>query len=646
MRSAVFFLSFWKRLISILTKRAPLQTVRLCIALFLSLLLSAANNSLAQISAPAAQTPDAQSKPSNQLPPVSAMGGSNTGGAHAAVFDAEHRPITAGGFTKTGPVLFEDIARQAGLTTWKHVMGSPEKQFIVETNGSGVGLLDYDNDGWLDIYLVNGSTYDALSGRATSPKAALFRNNHDGTFTNVAEKAGVTNDRWGTGVAIADFDNDGWPDIYISNFGKNRLYHNNHDGTFTDVAEKAGVTLGNWSSGATWGDYDGDGRLDLFVPGYLHYNLANPPAPGTKAVNFSQCQFRGVNVMCGPRGLKGEPDHLFHNNGDGTFTDVSEKAGVSDKNGYYGMSSVFIDVNNDGKPDLLVTNDSTPNYLYINKGDGTFEDDSYASGYALNENGRETASMGLATGDYRNNGLIDVYNTVFSDDYNPLYRNDGDANFTDISYQIGIAEPTIPFLGWGTAFFDYDNDGWKDIIVANGHVYPAVDQMPWGTSWAQRPLLFHNINGIKFDLMPAVEGSALAKTYVGRGLAVGDLFNDGKLDVVINALDGVPALLRNVSPDKNHWIEFKLTGGPKSPRDAVGATVYLTADKIKQRGDVVSGGSYESTNDPRVHFGLGDATVIDAVEVHWPSGARERFSVSQVDQIVTLVEGKGVPFSK
>ena len=646
MRSAVFFFPFWKRLTSILTKRAPFQTLQLSLALFLPLLLSAADNSLAQIPATATQTPDAQSKPSNQLPPVSAMGGSNTGGAHAAVFDAEHRPITAGGFVKTGPVLFEDVARQAGLTTWKHVMGTPEKQFIIETNGSGVGLLDYDNDGWLDIYLVNGSTYDAMSGKSTPPKAALFHNNHDGTFTNVAEKAGVTNDRLGTGVAIADFDNDGWPDIYVSNFGKNRLYHNNHDGTFTDVAEKAGVALGNWSSGATWGDYDGDGRLDLFVPGYLHYDLANPPAPGTKAVNFSQCQFRGVNVMCGPRGLRGEPDHLFHNNGDGTFTDVSEKAGVSDKNGYYGMSSVFIDLNNDGKPDLLVTNDSTPNYLYINKGDGTFDDDSYASGYALNENGRETASMGVATGDYRNNGLIDVYNTVFSDDYNPLYRNDGDANFTDISYQIGIAEPTVPFLGWGTAFLDYDNDGWKDIIVANGHVYPAVDQVPWGTSWAQRPLLFRNVNGTKFDLMPAVEGTALAKTYVGRGLAVGDLFNDGKLDVVINALDGVPALLRNVSPDKNHWIELKLTGGPKSPRDAVGATVYLTANKIKQRGDVVSGGSYESTNDPRVHFGLGDATVIDAVEIHWPSGARERFPVSHVDQIVTLVEGKGVSFEK
>ena len=596
----------------------------------------------AQSSAPGAHTTDSQADTPHEGAPPAATGGAPPGGPHAPVLDAEHRPITAGGFVKIGPILFEDIAAQAGLTTWKHVMGTPEKQFIIETNGSGVGLLDYDNDGWLDIYLVNGSTYDAMSGKTTPPKAALFHNNRDGTFTDVAEKAGVTNDRWGTAVAIADYDNDGWPDIYVSNFGKNRLYHNNHDGTFTDVAEKAGVALGNWSTGATWGDYDGDGRLDLFVPGYVHYDMANPPASGSKTVAFSFCQFRGENVMCGPRGLKGEPDHLFHNNGDGTFTDVSEKAGVADNNAYYGMSSVFVDVNNDGKPDLLVSDDSTPNYLYINKGDGTFEDDSYASGYALNENGRETASMGIATGDYQNNGLIDIYNTTFSDDYNPLYRNDGDANFTDISYQMGIAEPTIPFLGWGTAFFDYDNDGWKDLIVANGHVYPAVDRMPWGTTWAQRPLLFHNVGGKQFDLVPAVEGTALAHTYVGRGLAVGDLFNDGKLDVVINVLDGVPALLRNVSPDKHHWIELRLVGGPRSPRDAVGATVYLTANKMRQRGDVISGGSYASTSDPRLHFGLGDSTMIEALEVHWPSGAKENFSVPQVDRIVTLTEGKGM----
>ena len=603
--------------------RSP-RSLALSLVTFCALLLVCASSLIAQSAPPSS---------SAQQGPPEAMGTANTGEAHAAVLDSQHRPITAGGFVKTGPILYQDIAQKAGLTSWTHVMGTPAKDYIIETNGSGVGLIDYDNDGWLDIYLVNGSTYDALSGKTTPPHAALFHNNHDGTFTDVAAKAGVTNDRWGIGAAVADYDNDGWPDIFVSNFGKNRLYHNNHDGTFTDVAEKAGVTLGNWSTGSTWGDYDGDGRLDLFVPGYVHYDIANQPAYG--------CQFRGEKVMCGPRGLKGEPDHLFHNNGDGTFTDVSEKAGVSDKNNYYGLASAFVDVNNDGKVDLLVADDSTPNYLYINKGDGTFEDDSYASGYALNENGRETASMGIAIGDYRNNGLLDIYNTVFSDDYNPLYRNDGDANFTDISYQIGIAEPTIPFLAWGDAFLDFDNDGWKDIFIANGHVYPQVDHTNWGTTWKQRPLLFHNIEGKKFDLEPAVEGTGLAQLYVGRGMAVGDLFNDGKLDVVINSLDGHPALLRNVSPDHHHWIELKLIGGPKSPRDAIGSTVYLTANGMRQRGDVFSGGSFASTHDPRVHFGLGDATKIDSVEVHWPSGAKEKFTIPKVDQIVTLTEGKG-----
>jgi hypothetical protein len=604
-------------------------------------LVAASRRCPAQSTTPDSHSADTQSDKPREGGQPSAVGGVNTGGAHPAVLDAEHRPITAGDFVKDGPILFQDIARQAGLTTWKHVMGTPEKKFIIEANGSGVCLLDYDNDGWLDIYLVNGSTYDAESGKTTPPHAALFHNNHDGTFTDVAEKAGVINGRWGFGCAVADYDNDGWPDIYVTNFGKNRLYHNNHDGTFTDVAEKAAVALGNWSTGATWGDYDGDGRLDLFVPGYVHYDLANPPASGDKGVSYSFCQFRGENVSCGPRGLKGEPDHLFHNNGDGTFTDVSEKAGVADSNGYYGLTSVFVDVNNDGKPDLLVGNDSTPNYLYLNKGDGTFDDISYASGFALNENGRETATMGIAVGDYLNNGMVDLFNSTFSDDYDPFYRNDGDANFTDISYQLKIAEPTVPFLGWGTAFFDYDNDGWKDLIAANGHVYPIVDKEPWGTSFAQRPLLFHNIGGQQFELMPAVEGTGLGKTYVGRGLAVGDLFNDGKLDVVINVMDGPPALLRNVSPDKHHWIGFRLVGGPKSPRDAVGATVYLTANKMRQRGDVISGGSYASTSDPRLHFGLGDATTIDDIEVHWPSGAKEHFPAPQIDRIVTLKEGQG-----
>jgi hypothetical protein len=570
-----------------------------------------------------------------------AKSGPETASPHPLQLDAQHRPITAGGFVKSGPMVFEDASEKAGLTKWTHKMGTPSKTYIVETKGSGVGLIDYDNDGWLDIYVVNGSTFNALDGKEPPPHAALFHNNHDGTFTDVAAKAGVTNDRWGFGVAIADYDNDGWPDIFVSNWGKNRLYHNNHDGTFTDVAEKAGVTLGNWSSGATWGDYDGDGRLDLFVAGYLHYDRNNLPTAGENGVPNAFCTFRGEQISCGPRGLKGEPDHLFHNNGDGTFSDVSEKAGVADKPGYYGLGAVFADINNDGKPDLLVGNDSTPNYLYLNKGDGTFDDVSYASGFALNEAGRETASMGIAMGDYQNNGMLDIFDTTFSDDYKPLYRNEGDANLTDISYQLGIAEISVPFLSWGDAFMDYDNDGWKDLLMSDGHVYPEADKYAWGTSWKQRPMLFHNIEGKRFEPVPAVEGTGLAVVIAGRGMAVGDLFNDGKLDAVINVMDGHPVLLRNVSPDKNHWLELKLVGGAKSPRDAVGSTVYVTANGMKQREDVISGGSYLSTNDPRPHFGLGQATSVDAVEVHWPSGKVEKFTVPGVDRIVTLTEGTG-----
>jgi len=579
-------------------------------------------------------------KPTEGAQPASSSG-ATTGSPHPLQLDSHQRPITAGGFVSSGPVIFQDISEKAGITHWTHKMGNTDKQFILETDGSGVGLIDYDNDGWLDIYFVNGSTFKALDGKEESPHAALFHNNHDGTFTDVAAKAGVTNDRWGFGVAIADYDNDGWPDIFVANYGKNRLYHNNHDGTFTDVAEKAGVTLGNWSAGATWGDYDGDGKLDLFVAGYVHFDRENPPVSGANGVSFAFCSFRGEPVNCGPHGLKGEPDHLFHNNGDGTFTDVSVKAGVADLPGYYGLSALFVDINNDGKPDLLVGNDSTPNYLYLNKGDGTFEDVSYASGYALNEAGRETASMGIAVGDYENNGNLDIYNTTFSDDYKPLYHNEGDANFTDISYQMGIAENSVPFLGWGDAFVDYDNDGWKDLLTVNGHVYPQVDQHQWGTTWAQRPLLYHNLQGKKFELMPAVEGTGLALVVPARGLAVGDLFNDGKLDAVINVEDQHPVILRNVSTDHNHWLELKLVGGAKSPRDAVGATVYLTANHMRQRADVMSGGSYISSSDQRPHFGLGEATSIDELEVHWPSGKVEKFSVPGVDRIVTLTEGSG-----
>ncbi len=587
--------------------------------------------------------PPQHAEPSAAAP---ASAGVNTGGAHAPTVDAEHRAITAGGFVQSGPVVFEDITAKAGLSGWTHSMGTSAKRYILETTGSGVALLDFDGDGWLDIYLVNGSTYAALAGKAAPPHAALFRNNHDGTFTDVAAKAGVTNDRWGFGAVVGDFDNDGWPDLYVTNYGGNRLYRNNHDGTFTDVAPKAGVVLDNWSSGATWGDYDGDGRLDLFVPGYVHIDAAELTAASVAAGGrpgaggaLDNCQFRGVSVMCGPRGLHGEPDHLFHNNGDGTFTEVSRKAGVSDPRGYFGLSSLFVDINGDGRPDLLVADDSTPNFLYLNHGDGTFEDASFVSGYALNESGRETASMGIAVGDYLHNGLLDVYNTTFSDDYNPLYRNDGDANFTDISYEAGIAEPTIPFLGWGTSFFDFDNDGWLDLFVVNGHVYPEVDRQSWGTSYAQRPLLFHNLQG-KLKLMPAVAGTGLARIATARGMAFGDLFNDGKIDVVINNMDAPPALLRNVTAHAGHFIELSLVGGPGSPRDAVGATVLLTANGFTQRADVLAGGSYASSPDQRLHFGLGPATTIDRIEIRWPDGTRQAVAPpAVVDRLYRVIEG-------
>ncbi len=575
-----------------------------------------------------------------QKQPPSAGAGVSTGAAHAAVKDAQSRPITAGGFVDNAPVVFDDITKQAGLDRFHHRSGTAKKESIIETPGSGVALLDYDNDGWLDIYLVNGSTIAAFKGNEPAPRAMLFHNNHDGTFTDVTDKAGVANERWGFGVAIADYDNDGWPDIYVANYGKNRLYHNNRDGTFTDVAEKAGVTLGGWSTGPTWGDYDHDGLLDLFVPGYVKFDADHPPIAGQGTIPPNFCQFRGIAVMCGPRGLPGEKDHLFRNNGDGTFTDVSVKAGISDPDGYYGLAAVFVDVDDDGWVDLAVANDSTPNYLYRNRHNGTFEDVGYGSGFALSEDGREQASMAIGVGDYNRDGKVDLFTTTFSDDYKTLYRNDGGGNFSDVTYQAGLGEPTVPFLAWGAGFLDFDNDGLLDIFIANGHVYPEVDKQDWGTTWAERPQLFRNLDGAKFQEVPPATGSGLADVITSRGAAFGDLFNDGHIDVVINNIDSTPSLLRNVVKNGNHWLTLRLVGGPKSPRDAIGAKVFLTAGGIRQRADVFSGGSYGSSSDQRAHFGLGSATRVDKIEIHWPSGLKQQVTVQRVDQIVTLEEGK------
>jgi enediyne biosynthesis protein E4 len=569
------------------------------------------------------------------------QGGASTAGAFKPVKDSRSRPITAGGFVDDAPVYFTDITARTGLQKFRHVSGTPDKRYILESPSGGVALFDYDNDGWLDVYLINGSTFAALQGKERAPRAALFHNNHDGTFSDVTTKAGVANERWGFGVAVGDYDNDGWADFYVTNFGKNRLYRNNGDGTFSDVAEKLGAAIDSWTTGATFGDYDGDGDLDLFVAGYVNFDPANPPEPRTTRGGQKYCYYRGQPVMCGPRGLDGAPDHLLRNDG-GKFTDVSKAAGVADEKGYYGFGAAFCDLDDDGKLDLAVANDSTPNFLYRGitgkGGDATFEDLSFVSGFALNEDGREQACMGLGVGDYDNDGKPDLYVTNFSDDSNTLYHNEGAAVFNDVTFAAGHGTPTIPFLGWGAGFGDFDNDGLKDVFVANGHVYPQVDKYDWGTTWAQRPLLFKNKNGKTFELLPAATNSGLAVVKSARGAAFGDLDNDGRVDVVLNNCDDTPTVLRNVTNGAGHWLSLKLVGGAKSPRDAIGATVWLTADGIRQRADVISGASYCSQSDLRLHFGLGKAAKVDKLEIRWPSGARETVEVKAVDQMMTIRE--------
>jgi hypothetical protein len=480
----------------------------------------------------------------------------------------------------------------------------------------------------------------------------------------VTDTAGVANERWGQGVCVGDVDNDGAPDLYVTNFGPNRLFRNIGDGRLVDVAVRAGVAVDSWSTGCAFADYDGDGWLDLYVAGYVAFDVKNPPpsparrqalpggdsAPATSrmgaaySAGAAYCSYRGLPVMCGPHGLPGAPDHLFRNNGDGTFTDTTRQAGVTDAKGLYGFGVAWFDMDDDGRTDLFVANDSGPNYVYRNIGGGRFENISYPSGAALDGNGREQAHMGVAIGDYDNDGRNDIHVTNFADDFNVLYHNQDGASLTDVSFRSGIGQVSVPFLGWGTDFLDYDNDGWLDLVVVNGHVYPAADTMPWNTSYAQRALLFRNLEGRRFEEVGAAAGEGLTTARVSRGSAAGDLDNDGGVDLVINNIDGPPTVARNVGGGSaGHWLTLRLVGDPerKCPRDAIGSVVFVTAGGMRRRGEVASGRGQISQSDLRVHVGLGRETTASEIEVRWSGGDRASYAVDRVDAIVTIDQRTG-----
>jgi len=507
----------------------------------------------------------------------------------------------------------------------------------VESMSGGVALIDYDGDGWPDIYFTNAPGVDmTLAGKKA--RSALYRNNHDGTFTDVTEKAGVGYPCWAMGASIGDYNNDGWPDLLVTCFGGVVLYRNNGDGTFSDVTTKAGLgSDSGWATGAAFGDYDGDGWVDLFVAHYVDLSLKDLPAFGSKVT----CQYHGIAVQCGPRGLQGSPDNLYHNNGDGTFSDVSKQAGVDDSRKLFGLTAVWCDFNNDGHLDLFVANDGEPNYLYRNDGNGHFTDIALQAGVSVNLDGSEQANMGVALGDYQHKGLFSLAITHFSEEYAALFRNDGALSFTDVSYESGIARGSTPYVGWGDAFFDLDNDGWPDLILANGHVYPQVDTKDIGTKFREPKLLYLNQHDGRFRDISKLAGPAMQIPQVSRGLAVGDLFNDGRLEIAIENLEGEPMILQPQGGPRNHWISFALEG-TKTNRLALNTQVRATAGDLVQKDQVFSGGSYLSQNDLRIHFGLANHEKVDKLEIFWPSGKVETLRNLAADRFYSVKEGEGI----
>ncbi|HEV2765605.1 MAG TPA: CRTAC1 family protein [Pyrinomonadaceae bacterium] len=524
-------------------------------------------------------------------------------------------------------VRFADVAEQSGVT-FRHV-STPEKRYIVESMSGGVALIDFDNDGWLDIFFVNSLTVDLLKSKGKT-RSALYRNRGDGTFADVTDKAGVADIGWGMGAAVADYNNDGFQDLYVTCVGPNRLLKNNGDGTFADVTERAGVGDPRWSAGASFVDFDHDGWLDLFVSNYVAFDFKNLPEFGRDKT----CQFKGLAVQCGPRGLPGEGDSLYRNNGDGTFTDVTKRAGVSDPNGYYGMGVISSDFDEDGFTDIFVANDSTPNFLYKNNGDGTFREIGFLSGTALNENGASQGCMGVTVADYDHDGRLDLFITNFDDDYNVLYRNDGRLSFTDASYAAKVAAVSFPYVGWGTKFFDYDNDGWADIFVANGHVYPQIK------TFLQRNFVHRNNRDGTFTEVAEQLGSPFLEKRAARGAAFGDVDNDGDVDIVVNNLGAPAQLLRNDGGNAANAVLIKLAG-VKSNRDGVGARVRVVSGDLSQKDEVRSGDSYLSQSDLRLHFGLEKRAKVDLIEVRWPSGATDRVTSAKVNHVITIKEGQG-----